>query len=758
MENKVSFEIPLDEIEENLKLQIISKKENTLFFDKDAFTNNESPYQLIEGSFYEYQFSSKEYSFKKDLIIDPSSFSKHQGRISPNIYVGNLLIPIYSNENIVGKIELEIQSIKSTYREDYRYMLECITEKCTDLILQANSPVSHTFITDFESDSQTLYQRFAFVKSIITSQEFKEAIQRIILNPTTKWIEQVELTDARKIKRFRNEEIKQLLNSNNKFKLSKGHPLNSKGIDAIATKIYSNKKQESIDTSENRFIKHALETFLKFCMDIKNKANAESRLINEASNVIFELENHLQHSIFKEIGRPTSLKLNSPILQRKEGYREVLKVWLMFDLAAKLIWKGGEDIYKGGKKDIATLYEYWLFFTLLDLLNNLFKLEQKDIDELIEETDNGLGLRLKQGEFTALSGVYESEKRKLKIKFNYNRTFKGKKVFPNSGSWTANMRPDYTLSIWPDGISEETAESQELIVHIHFDAKYKIANLTQIINQSEFADNDSELNNEKQENLKGIYKNGDLLKMHAYKDAIRRTGGAYILYPGDTPYDSRGFREVIPGLGAFPIKPSRTDNGIVHLENFIKEIIHHFLNRASQREHFAYKTYDIHKNEKPNELRELIPNSYNEEGGLVPDETFVLIGFYNTPEQLEWIKKKKLYNFRMGSGNGSLVLDKATVNSKYLLLHTNGDVYSQELYKIVGKGPKVYSKNNLLKKGYPSPTQDFYLILELEKVDMKEFGYAKWKFKELKNYKTGNASAFPYTATLTELMQVKIKE
>jgi predicted component of viral defense system (DUF524 family) len=32
----------------------------------------------------------------------------------------------------------------------------------------------------------------------------------------------------------------------------------------------------------------------------------------------------------------------------------------MFDLAAKLIWKGGDDIYSGGKKDIATLYEYWL--------------------------------------------------------------------------------------------------------------------------------------------------------------------------------------------------------------------------------------------------------------------------------------------------------------------------------------------------------------------------------------------------------------
>ena len=30
--------------------------------------------------------------------------------------------------------------------------------------------------------------------------------------------------------------------------------------------------------------------------------------------------------------------------------------WLQFDLASKLIWQGGDDVYKAGKKDIALLY------------------------------------------------------------------------------------------------------------------------------------------------------------------------------------------------------------------------------------------------------------------------------------------------------------------------------------------------------------------------------------------------------------------
>ncbi|HAI17500.1 MAG TPA: hypothetical protein DCM10_05465, partial [Xanthomarina gelatinilytica] len=114
------------------------------------------------------------------------------------------------------------------------------------------------------------------------------------------------------------------------------------------------------------------------------------------------LETQLQHSVFKDISRPNTLKLNSPILQRKEGYREVLRTWLMFELAAKLIWQGGEDVYGAGKKDIATLYEYWLFFKLLDLFQELFDIDPKDISELIEETDNGLNIRIKQGKFTAL--------------------------------------------------------------------------------------------------------------------------------------------------------------------------------------------------------------------------------------------------------------------------------------------------------------------------------------------------------------------
>lgn len=365
-----------------------------------------------------------------------------------------------------------------------------------------------------------------------------------------------------------------------------------------------------------------------------------------------------------------------------------------------------------------------------------------------------MNLQIKQGKFTALRGIYDSGTRKLNIRFNYNRSFSGRKKYPDSGSWTTTLRPDYTLSFWPFGISELEAEKQELIVHVHFDAKYKIGNLNDFLEQSK----QTNLDIEKTENRKGIYKNADLLKMHAYKDAIRRTGGAYVLYPGDKAIKQKGFHEIIPGLGAFPVKPSKTESGIGELKAFILEIIEHFINRASQREKMAYRTFDIYENppESDNLLSESMPEPFNRNRGLIPDDTFVLIGYYNSIDQYHWIKTNELYNFRMGSGAGSLFLDKETVSSKYLLLHTSGDKESGDLWKIVGKGPRVYSKEDLIKKGYPSPSQKNYLVIKIEPVVDLEFELVTWNFRNLKNYSTGRASSIPFTASLTELMKNKI--
>ena len=593
MTSLTEISISLDSIEESLVLWIGAKLDNTLFDCSDSATdNNEARYQLTEGCSYDYEINNSNY-FLGDVgenIIQPRIKKKNEGIISPNIYVGTLNIPITrkSDSKVCGEIGIEVRSIKSSYREDYRLMLEFITSKCTEIILQSNSPVTHKFNVDYSKNNKAAYQKFAFIRSVISTQEFEDSINLITSSPVTRWSQSSHLTDVRKVKRYSNHQVKQLTKSGNRFALSKSHSLSKYGLATLPNRIISTNKIDSVDTPENRFVKHALKTYLKFSHHIKNASQEGSKLFNEATVLINRLEQKLQNTIFNHIESPTTLNLNSPILQKKEGYRQVLRSWLMFDLAAKLTWEGGEDVYGASKKDIATLYEYWVFFQLLEVIQDLFNVAPKELSKLIQSTKDGLGLTLKQGRSTAIKGVYKNSIKPLNIRFDYNRAFSGSKNYPSKGSWSVNLRPDYTISIWPENITEDQAEVNEQIVHIHFDAKYKISNFSDVINSVN-------LDEEKVENKKGNYKNIDIIKMHAYKDAIRRTGGAYVLYPGDGFINKRGFHEIIPGLGAFSIKPSNTNSGIAELKSFILQVIEHLTDTTSQREKLAAQVYEIHK-------------------------------------------------------------------------------------------------------------------------------------------------------------------
>lgn len=718
MERIPTAVLHLDSIEEGLSLQIDAKTPGTLFdATTSASQHMEAPIQLVEGFFYDYTFSNPSYFLTdpSNNIVRPHKRLTFSGTLAPNIYVGTLEIPIHKNglNRPVGAIKLEVQSVKAGYRDDYRNMLGFITEKCTHLLLQANAPVTHSFDVDYNSDSETLYQRFAFINSVLGTDDFAQAVHRIVSMPATRWSITEEERDVRSTGRFQNAQIKQIIKGSKRTPLPKGHPLLQYGIESLPEKITTTRKTDTVDTPENRFIKHALETFLKLCTDIYHIAKARNypKLQLESEGLVTMLENQLHHSFFKEISRPTTLNLNSPVLQRKEGYREVLHIWLMLDLAAKLVWKGGDDVYSGGKKDVAVLYEYWLFFMLLDLLQNVFHIEAKDITELIQPTDDGLNLQIKQGKFIALRGIYDTGSRKLYIRFSYNRTFSGKQAYPQAGSWTVTLRPDYTLSLWPFGISEEEAEKQELIVHLHFDAKYKVDNLTSFA--SHFSE--QELDEEKLENRKGIYKNADLLKMHAYKDAIRRTSGAYVLYPGHETFTQKGFHEIIPGLGAFPLSPSKAGSGVGDLKTFIEKILSHFLNRISQREKMAFSTYDIYQSQPTGRLTiaDTLPEPFVPNRDFIPDQVFVLVGLCKSSIHYQWIKDNQMYSIGLDSYGKPAPITKEMINARFLLLFSLEDNSQLQLWNIQQNNVTYHTRNYLEERNYPSPTYDSYLVFHL---------------------------------------------
>ena len=793
--------IPLEYLSKDFSLEIypISGKKNTLFQDDEAYQYNESPFQVIEGNSYFYKLNNPNewrINTKNTQGVFRSFSNEVEGAFNPNIFVGTFQIPLINNSGQISSIGVEVRSSKISYlkeitdkqineeRSEYQLMLNSIADHSIELVMQYNVPVQQSYESGMEQISEhEIYQRFLFVRSLFKNQEFEEAVQKIISNPATKWNVEEEDRDVRSVRRFTPKNIRELTSRANRVALL--NPI--LGLNSIPVKISSSRKIESVNTAENRFIKYILESFLQFCELIIVKLGSDkAKLLQEFSEVkeiAQRIDNLLNQPFFKEISRPTSLLINSPILQRRSGYRELLKAWLRFHLTAQLSWKFSpeeDNIFSGGKKDIASLYEYWVFFVLFKTLNDKYgdnssQDPKKWLESLLVPDSNGLGLYLQEGRKQAFEFEWNSGKRPLKIKFYYNRSFPGWKKYELSkkaGSYTNPFRPDYTLSVWPMEISEDDAEEQEKIVHVHFDAKYKIENLNPYVSNSNEEKTEEQIEEEaaieieiiEKEERKGTFKNVDLYKMHAYKDAIRRTGGAYILYPGKSlvPNKFKGFHEIIPGVGAFSLRPSIEEDSTKNIGDFIDEIINNLEDVLSQRERIAKKQYAIIK-DKPQLSQDNKLIKIAQEIGLNEDldETYVLIGYCKSQKQYEWISSKaRKYNIRFGNNN---FIDGKMATAKYLVLYekVGNDIQFKNniIFELNPSETKLITDQDLLNLNYPTkPSSNQYLLYTIQnEISLEDF---KYNFhdgvKELKNKLLLNSKKeLPFAISLIDLLKIR---
>lgn len=745
-----------------------------LYDEEDAMTNGEARYQLVEGCEYEYAFFDWEgksiaYQFcPNNEMLAYSRIRANAGTIRTGLYVGTLELGIQSlscKGVQVGYIRLEIQSTKTGYRTDYREMLRGITDCYTELLMQQGSPVKQQFEINPHDSAETLYQKFAFVQSTIENEEFWQSVHKVMCNPLRKWTLTTKRQNITQTRRMGQTCIRQLTQGASRMTIPSDTKLHLPSqLHTLPTHIMTQDKTDTIDIMENQFVKYALGSFIQFFQTVAQLRNATERLRKEAMGAASKIEQMLASRFFQSISPLSHLNANSPALQRKDGYRQIFQTWILQHMAAKLSWHGGETIFSAGKKNVAALYEYWVFFKLLQLISNVFDITPNAKSQLVTLDEDGINLDLRQGKLTALRGSSNQGNRQLNVCLYYNRTFPHRELLEEAGSWTCPMRPDYTLSVWFDGDaseeSEREAERQDTIVHVHFDAKYRIKDIP----LSGMAD-DNQLTEEKDENVMHIYKRGDLLKMHAYKDAIRRTAGAYILYPGDSPAKKvKGFHEIIPGLGAFCLSPSSEQTDLDEIKRFLLEVKNHLLNRASERERIAFFHHET-LNEplmySRQTLKERLPETID---GLrlLPNDTFVLLGYCHNKEQMDWIATSKKYNFRAGFRNGTLHLRKEIIASRYVLLHHGSEF---RFFKIDRGGPVVTSRKELISKGYP-PTRkangtvdesaekekadNTYLVFQL--IDPEpEFATFDWR-KASSIIIKGHRGTHPDCVSLTKLM------
>lgn len=355
----------------------------------------------------------------------------------------------------------------------------------------------------------------------------------------------------------------------------------------------------------------------------------------------------------------------------------------------------------------------------------------------------------------------------LQVQLSYNRSFVGGGPRTGAGSWTTTMRPDCTLSLWPAEFSAADAEAQELMVHVHFDAKYRVETLHAMLGSetatSAAAARSPEAvhaapDDETQAQSEGAYKHADLLKMHAYRDAIRRTHGAYVLYPGTADLALRGFHEVLPGLGAFAL---RAGAGSAALKAFLIEVVAHVCNRASASEQQSFATWRNYRNapgvEEPTPLYTVMPerSSTGKDRHTPPRQSFVLAGWCKDDAHWAWIQAHGLYNFRMDSARGSLTLSPEVTGASYLLLHGPDGAARPGLLRIKqpSVGPRVFSRQALMELAYPGqPTRPHYLVFDVEPCD--EFANVAWDYAALADKPGGAATGQPFAISLHTLMLV----
>lgn len=525
---------------------------------------------------------------------------------------------IFTGKEGEHDLSFEVVPDKISYESDYVNLTQAIAEECSALLLEYSSPTSLSFSQEPEKQQKTALEQFIFLRQFCYSDNIESLFASIKRNPDRVLIEEDDFKpfgQGEPSKRF----------FTNPF--SFGRNWNDFGGEVfMPSEIAVTHKSESLDTTANRFLKFALNTFLEICQNIITYVRDEGSVyFSEASEIKHRIENILQNSFFDDVQDLTLMPVNNQLLEKREGYSQIFNAFSMVDLALQLDWKGKEEVYSGESKNTALLYEYWLFFELRKIISEIdgcLPVQQPGEDVFIKENDS-LTISLCQDK----KSVQHFETEKQKIDLYYNRTF-AHKSFEKSkyeGSYSRPFRPDYTVSIYPKTFKDENKAVEEGAVrYIHFDAKYRLEDLSQFINNEEpDPEINKEISMEKGDSIMNTYKRGDLLKMHTYNDAIRRTVGSYVLYPGTDNKDGKRFsvyEEILPGVGAFAIRPSAGDSpkfnaGERAVKKFINEVIEFNTNPAGRTARTEY-------------FKNMIINSPRVDGTLqTVDSELTMIGF-----------------------------------------------------------------------------------------------------------------------------------
>lgn len=663
-----------------------------------------APVQLLEEVDYDYEFDLVNDDVSAVEPVELLSFSSTpaRGRFKAGRSTGTVTVDVSSVSGRRLRCELEIRSRKLDYESDYRAMLSRIAREAAELVQSSFASSSlRAFRPDATADPETLYARYAFVDALFNSAVVQDALHIVERRPHHEHRdEHVDVNPAKPLRAG-----PWLAKSLARPGPRQPCAVPIAGLRDLPMRVEGRTHLQTFDTVPNRFVRYVLERWRAIAVDVAarldDRTPAGRRGRREALRMAERLDRTLRTPVLREAGRLTAFPQSNQVLQGRVGYRDIFEAFLLAEAAATIEWDDASAVMPAGQRDVAALYEHWVFLELVGIIESLpgFSVDRR---ALTRRTENGLALHLRRQGKAVVAAAGHRRGRAVTIELWFNKNFASGAT---GGSWTEALRPDCSIRIAPRGgfLGSDT--------WLHFDAKYRMQSSTDVFSKIE-ADVDGAARPVPT----------DLLKMHAYRDAVRRTAGAYVLYPGDD--NAAGVRrskyhEILPGLGAFTLRPTADGHASAHsagvLRAFLDSVIDHVAAQGTAGERLQFWESDTYDTQPPRGRA----IDFGPQLRRPAIDTRVLLGFVRSSEHLAWIERTGLYNMRADAERAGAVDPLAMdLNADFVVLYTAGDSAAWSFEP--EPGFLVQTASDLRGSGYPDPRGAKYLCLRLgERTDLE---------------------------------------
>ena len=469
----------------------------------------------------------------------------------------------------LGEVELVTRKLGT---DQFDAMLRELAESATTLPFSAGDAAAGRYSVGTAPRDEVLYHAFVYLRYILSESAPAEvrllpALEMIVREPHRLWrsdrrdvrIEAMTRVDA-------HTPLDLLTRPGTAVASSSLSPSGARLAERLGRRlpevVSERRIRPTTDTPENRFVKafigqaRAIIGRMRSAVSSRGPGAFRRNLLRDCDWMEASLMPVARHGMWEEVGRMVRIPFSSTVLQRRRGYRRVLRHFSRIRLAPTIPLDKNDMRDLLELKNVALLYELWTFFRLVD-----------EISGLLGSPPARSGRPASDDFQTAFAagGTFEWHPG---VRLVYNRRFSRSRRVPGH-SYSVPLIPDIALSI-PAGPNAR--------LHL-FDAKFRVRALADVGFAAKGKDaDDKDAAEEKARERAGSFKRADIYKMHAYRDAIPDARSAWILYPGgefrffgvpggDGPSVNRtvssaeALPEGLEGVGAIPLAPAVGGDG-----------------------------------------------------------------------------------------------------------------------------------------------------------------------------------------------------